>query len=131
MDYLYVQAFTSFSPLSLLYTISTSIQLITILSSCILTYNFMSNLWRNLPCLKYTYRYVDQTDKNYFRAPRRSKNIFWHQNQGKVTYISIVTGTDSKVYAYVNSHNTDRYKVPWDLGWGDRGIKFNLALVHY
>lgn len=51
--------------------------------------------------------------------------------KGKVTHISVVTGADSKGYAYVHSHNTDRYRVPWDLGWSDKGIKFWLIRVHY
>lgn len=51
--------------------------------------------------------------------------------KGKVTHISVVTGADSKGYAYVHSHNTDRYRVPWDLGWSDKGIKFWLVRVHY
>lgn len=50
---------------------------------------------------------------------------------GKVTHISVVTGADSKGYAYVHSHNTDRYRVPWDLGWSDKGIKFYLIRVHF
>ncbi|MCT4565772.1 MAG: amidase domain-containing protein [Maledivibacter sp.] len=51
--------------------------------------------------------------------------------KGKVTHISVVTGADSKGYAYVHSHNTDRYRVPWDLGWNDKGIKYWLIRVHY
>lgn len=51
--------------------------------------------------------------------------------KGKVTHISVVTGADSKGYSLVNCHNTDRYRVPWDLGWSDKGIKFYLIRVHY
>ncbi len=51
--------------------------------------------------------------------------------KGKVTHISTVTGLDSKGYALVNCHNTDRYRVPWDLGWSNQGIKFWLVRVHY
>lgn len=51
--------------------------------------------------------------------------------KGKVVHISVVTGADSKGYSLVNSHNTDRYRVPWDLGWSDKGIKFWLVHVHY
>ncbi|TDT63291.1 amidase domain-containing protein [Fonticella tunisiensis] len=54
-----------------------------------------------------------------------------YEKNGKVTHISVVTGADSKGYALVNCHNTDRYRVPWDLGWSDRGIKFYLVRVHY
>lgn len=54
-----------------------------------------------------------------------------YEKKGKVTHISVVTGADSKGYTLVNSHNADRYRVPWDLGWSDRGIKFHLVRVHY
>jgi hypothetical protein len=54
-----------------------------------------------------------------------------YEKKGKVTHISVVTGADSKGYALVNCHNTDRYRVPWDLGWSDKGIKFWLVRVHY
>lgn len=51
--------------------------------------------------------------------------------KGKVVHISVVTGVDSKGYSLVNCHNTDRYRVPWDLGWSDKNIKFYLVRVHY
>jgi len=54
-----------------------------------------------------------------------------YEKKGKVTHISVVTGVDSKGYALVNSHNSDRYRVPWDLGWSDKGITFWLVRVHY
>lgn len=54
-----------------------------------------------------------------------------YEKKGKVTHISVVTGIDSKGYALVNSHNSDRYRVPWDLGWSNRGVKFWIVRVHY
>ena len=54
-----------------------------------------------------------------------------YQKKGKVTHISIVSGIDSKGYILVNSHNSDRYRVPWDLGWSNNEIKFCLVRVHY
>lgn len=54
-----------------------------------------------------------------------------YEKKGKVTHISVVTGVDSKGYSLVNCHNTDRYRVPWDLGWSDRNIRFWLVRVHY
>lgn len=54
-----------------------------------------------------------------------------YEKNGKVTHISVVTGYDSKGYILVNCHNTDRYRVPWDLGWSDKGIKFWLVHVHF
>ena len=54
-----------------------------------------------------------------------------YEKRGKVTHISVVTGVDSKGYALVNCHNTDRYRVPWDLGWSNKSIKFWLVRVHF
>jgi len=54
-----------------------------------------------------------------------------YERKGKVVHISVVTDADSKGYTLVNSHNTDRYRVPWDLGWSDKNIKFWLVRVHY
>ncbi len=54
-----------------------------------------------------------------------------YEKKGKVTHVSVITGADSKGYSLTNSHNADRYRVPWDLGYGDRGIKFWLVKVHY
>ena len=54
-----------------------------------------------------------------------------YEKKGKVTHVSVVTGFDSKGYALTNSHNTDRYRVAWDLGYGDKGIRFWLVRVHY
>lgn len=54
-----------------------------------------------------------------------------YEKKGKVCHISVVSGADSKGYTLVNSHNTDRYRVPWDLGWSNRNIKFRLVQVHY
>lgn len=54
-----------------------------------------------------------------------------YEKKGRITHISVVTGADSKGYALVNCHNTDRYRVPWDLGWSDKSIKFHLVRVHY
>ncbi|MFZ5968570.1 MAG: amidase domain-containing protein [Bacillota bacterium] len=54
-----------------------------------------------------------------------------YEKKGKIVHISVVTGVDSKGYPLVNCHNTDRYRVPWDLGWSDKGIKFWLVHVHF
>ncbi|MFZ5986665.1 MAG: amidase domain-containing protein [Bacillota bacterium] len=54
-----------------------------------------------------------------------------YEKGGKITHISVITGADSKGYALVNCHNTDRYRVPWDLGWSNKGIKFWFVRVHY
>ncbi|GAB6098569.1 amidase domain-containing protein [Halanaerocella petrolearia] len=54
-----------------------------------------------------------------------------YQKKGKVVHVSIVTGVDSKGYILVNCHNSDRHRVPWDLGWSNKGIRFWLVRVHY
>ncbi|SMB96097.1 Putative amidase domain-containing protein [Desulfonispora thiosulfatigenes DSM 11270] len=54
-----------------------------------------------------------------------------YEEKGKVVHISVVTGRDSKGYTLVNSHNSDRFRVPWDIGWNIKGIKFSLVRVHY
>ncbi|MBZ4647138.1 MAG: hypothetical protein JG777_2627 [Clostridia bacterium] len=54
-----------------------------------------------------------------------------YEKKGKITHISVVTGADSKGYTLVSCHNTDRNRVPWDLGWSDKGIKFWLVHVNY
>jgi len=58
-------------------------------------------------------------------------DIIAYEKKGKVKHISIVTGADSKGYTLVNCHNTDRYRVPWDLGWSDSSIRFWFIRVHY
>lgn len=58
-------------------------------------------------------------------------DIIAYEKKGKVVHISVVTGADSRGYTLVNCHNTDRFKVPWDLGWSDEGIKFWLIRVNY
>lgn len=44
-------------------------------------------------------------------------------------HFAVVTGWDSHGYPLVNSHTTDRYHVPWDLGWGDKNIFFHLIHI--
>jgi hypothetical protein len=54
-----------------------------------------------------------------------------YEKNGDITHISMVTGADSKGYSLVSCHNSDRSKVPWDLGWSNKRIKFWLVRVHY
>lgn len=54
-----------------------------------------------------------------------------YEKKGDITHISVVTGADSKGYSLVSCHNTDRNRVPWDLGWSDKSIKFWLIRVHF
>jgi len=54
-----------------------------------------------------------------------------YEKKNDITHISVVTGADSRGYSLVSCHNSDRSKVPWDLGWSDKNIKFWLIRVHY
>lgn len=54
-----------------------------------------------------------------------------YEKNGDITHISVVSGADSRGYSLVTCHNTDRNKVPWDLGWSNKKIKFWLVRVHY
>jgi hypothetical protein len=54
-----------------------------------------------------------------------------YEKDGRITHISMVTGADFRGYALVNCHNTDRHRVPWDLGWSNKNIKFWLVNIHY
>lgn len=54
-----------------------------------------------------------------------------YEKKGDIKHISVVTGVDSKGYPLVSCHNTDRNRVPWDLGWSNKNIKFWLIHVNY
>lgn len=54
-----------------------------------------------------------------------------YEKKNDITHISVVTGADSKGYSLVSCHNSDRNKVPWDLGFSNKSIKFWLIRVHY
>ncbi|HYE09645.1 MAG TPA: amidase domain-containing protein [Patescibacteria group bacterium] len=54
-----------------------------------------------------------------------------YEKKGDITHISVVTGADSKGYTLVSCHNTDRSRVPWDLGWSNSSIRYWLVRVHY
>jgi hypothetical protein len=54
-----------------------------------------------------------------------------YEKKGRIAHVSVVTGADSRGYSLVNCHNTDRYRVPWDLGWSNTGIRFHFIRVHY
>ncbi len=54
-----------------------------------------------------------------------------YEIKGDITHISAVTGADSKGYSLVSCHNSDRNRVPWDLGWSSKKIRYWLVRVHY
>ncbi|MGE4283568.1 MAG: amidase domain-containing protein [Clostridia bacterium] len=88
--------------------------------------NYMMNSGR---ASKIAYGTYDQVYKQAYKL--LPGDFVAYEKRGKVTHISVVTGADSKGYSMVSCHNTDRNKVPWDLGWSNKGIKFWLIRVHY
>lgn len=58
-------------------------------------------------------------------------DVIVYQEKGKIVHNAFVVGADSKGYPLVNTHTTDRYHVPWDLGWNDSDIKFILIKMNY
>ncbi len=53
------------------------------------------------------------------------------ERKGKIVHNVIVSGVDSKGYTLVNGNNPDVYRVPWDFGWSNEGVKFHLVRVNY
>lgn len=51
-------------------------------------------------------------------------DIVSYASDNAVIHNAIITGFDSKGYPLINSHTVDRYRVPFDLGWGDNNISF-------
>lgn len=56
-------------------------------------------------------------------------DLICYAKGGKTDHFAVVTGWDSRGYPLINSHTTDRYNVPWDLGWGDKDISFYLIHI--
>ena len=56
--------------------------------------------------------------------------IAYEKGLGNIDHFAVVTGFDSHGYPLVNSHTTDRYHVPWDLGWGNKNIRFFLIHIN-
>ena len=57
-------------------------------------------------------------------------DLVCYEKKGNIDHFAVVTGQDSHGYPLVNSHTTDRYHVPWDLGWGDNKIRFFLIHIN-
>jgi hypothetical protein len=58
-------------------------------------------------------------------------DIIAYADRSGITHISVVTDQDSKGCPLVNSHNLDRYRVPWDIGWNAAGYSFYLIRMNY
>ncbi len=57
-------------------------------------------------------------------------DLIAYEKKGDINHFTVVTGWDSHGYPLVNSHTTDRYRSPWDLGWGGKNIKFILIHIN-
>ena len=57
-------------------------------------------------------------------------DIVSYDNKGDIDHNVIITGFDSKGYPLVNSHTVDRYRTPFDFGWGDDNFKFYLIHIN-
>jgi hypothetical protein len=55
-------------------------------------------------------------------------DLIAYEMKGEVDHFCILTGRDSRGYPLVNSHSSDRYHVPMDLGW-DKYTKFSLIHI--
>jgi hypothetical protein len=55
-------------------------------------------------------------------------DLIAYEMHGKVDHFCILTGRDPKGYPLVNSHSSDRFHVPMDLGW-DKYTKFSLIHI--
>ena len=55
-------------------------------------------------------------------------DVIAYDKSNDIDHTAIITGFDSHGYPLINSHTVDRYHVPFDLGWGDKNIKF--LLIH-
>lgn len=73
-----------------------------------------------LPQTNFPNGVVDKLDLGDLICYAKGKNM---------DHFAVVTGWDSHGYPLVNSHTTDRYHVPWDLGWGDKNIFFHFIHV--
>lgn len=51
-----------------------------------------------------------------------------YEDKGAIDHFSVITGFDPEGLPLVNSHTTDRYHVPWDLGWTSKNVRF--LLIH-
>lgn len=57
-------------------------------------------------------------------------DLVCYEKKGNIDHFGVVTSWDSHGYPLINSHTTDRYHVPWDLGWGDNKIRFFLIHIN-
>ncbi len=88
--------------------------------------NYILNSGRGSLIVKGSYEQIYKQSYNL-----KPGDFVAYEKGGRITHVSTVTGLDSKGYALVTCHNTDRLLVPWDLGWSNKAIRFHLIRVHY
>lgn len=57
-------------------------------------------------------------------------DLVCYEKNLNIDHFGIVTARDSHGYLLINSHTTDRYHVPWDLGWSGSNIRFVLLHIN-
>lgn len=57
-------------------------------------------------------------------------DLICYEKNLSIDHFGIVTARDSHGYPLINSHTTDRYHVPWDLGWAGSNIRFVLLHIN-
>lgn len=83
---------------------------------------------------KGTFKELSPSTKDYTQGSvggLQLGDLVCYEKKGDIDHFAVVTARDSRGYPLINSHTTDRYHVPWDLGWGDMGIKFFLIHITY
>ena len=88
--------------------------------------NYMLNSGRGSLVAKGSYQDVYKVAYNL-----RPGDFVGYEKGGRITHVSTVTGMDSKGYPLVTCHNSDRFLVPWDLGWSDKSIRFHIIKINY
>lgn len=58
----------------------------------------------------------------------RPGDVIGYEEKGRLEHFAIVVGWDNRGQPVVNSHTSDRYHVPWDLGWDEKTVYWLFAL---
>lgn len=56
-------------------------------------------------------------------------DLICYAKKNDMDHFAVISSSDSHGYPLVNSHTTDRYHVPWDLGWRNKNITFYLIHI--
>jgi hypothetical protein len=82
---------------------------------------------------KGTFKELTSPTSNYpggFVEKLQLGDLIAFEKNGGIDHFGIVTARDSHGYPLINSHTTDRYHVPWDLGWQGSNVRFILLHVN-